>query len=78
MVGADDALCVDRRLMGSGDITGVCGAEVEVLETIEHGVCVYDEGKPKGSFWTHIELCIAAFTERSSPLSSLESPRPVS
>ena len=32
MVGTDDALCVDRRAMGSGDIAGVCGAEVEVLK----------------------------------------------
>ena len=40
MVGADDALRVDRRLMASGDIIGVCGAEVEVLTTIEHGVCM--------------------------------------
>ena len=31
MVGADDALCVDRGAMGTGDIAGVCRAEVEVL-----------------------------------------------
>lgn len=73
MVGADDALRVDWRLMASGDIIGVCGAEVEVLKIIEHGVCMMEEKE-----WTHIELWIAAFTERSSPLSSIESPRPVS
>ena len=31
MVGTDDALCVDWRFMDSGDIAGVCRAEIEVL-----------------------------------------------
>lgn len=39
MVGTDDALCVDRWVMGSGDFAGVCGAEVEVLEA-NHSWCM--------------------------------------
>ena len=31
--------------MASGDIIGVCGAEVEVLKPIEHGVCMMKEKK---------------------------------
>ena len=31
MLGADDAVCVDWWAMGTGDIAGVCRAEVEVL-----------------------------------------------
>lgn len=40
MVGKDDALCVDWRIMGSGDIAGVCGTEVEVLKAIHRSWCV--------------------------------------
>ena len=31
-MGTDDAVCVDRRVVGSSDIAGFCGAEVEVLK----------------------------------------------
>lgn len=45
MVGTNDALCVDWRVMGSGDIAGVCGTEVEVLTAMSLFI-VYDmEGK---------------------------------
>ncbi len=39
MVGTNDALCVDWRVMGSGDIAGVCGAKVEVLKG-GHSWCI--------------------------------------
>lgn len=42
MVGTDDAVCVDRRAMGSGDIAGVRGAEVEVLKLRPSSFTVYD------------------------------------
>lgn len=40
MVGTDDAVCVDRRALGSGNIAGVCGAEVKILKALI--VAVYD------------------------------------
>lgn len=40
MVGTHDAVCVDRRAVGAGDLARVCGAEAEVLigkQTDMHG-----------------------------------------
>ena len=62
--------------MGSGDIIGVCGAEVEVLNPIEHGVCMMKERKERVRF----ELTLSCGSPRLPKLASvfLESPRPVS
>ena len=45
MVGADDALCLDWRIVGCGDIARVCGAQVEVLKAIVHGMYYMKRGK---------------------------------
>ena len=42
MVGTDDALCLDRRIVGRGDTAGVCGAQIEVLNQ-PFTLCVYNE-----------------------------------
>lgn len=39
MVGTDDALRVDWRFMGPGDIAGLCGAEAEVLTAKSRSRC---------------------------------------
>ena len=43
MVGKNDALCVDWRVMGFGDIAGVCGAEVEVLKSSRSWCTIWRE-----------------------------------
>ena len=37
-MGTDDAVCLDRRIVGRGDTAGVCGAQVEVLNASIHAM----------------------------------------
>ncbi len=44
-MGTDDAICVDWRIVGSGNLAGIRGTEVEVLKAIMDGVCmIWKEG----------------------------------
>lgn len=37
MVGTDDAICMDRRAVGPGYTTRLCGAKATILNTFQTG-----------------------------------------
>ena len=40
MVGTDDAVCLDRRIVGRGNTAGLRGAQVEILKTHPLTLCI--------------------------------------